>query len=132
MPSPIDEKYIKEAEEKLNLIFPQFFKEKMKIDNGGEIHISEDDCWWLHPFWDKSNKKRLSRTCNDIVRETHSMKEWDNFPENAISIGSNGEGDCLVLIIEKDQSIKENIYSWNHETGNIKELAENINELDIN
>jgi len=37
MPFPIEEKYIRETEETLQLKFPEKFKDKMMKDNGGEL-----------------------------------------------------------------------------------------------
>ncbi|MFT6654927.1 MAG: hypothetical protein ACJAWI_001699 [Marinomonas primoryensis] len=41
----------------------------MKLDNGGEAFIEEDD-WKFYPIKDASDRKRLSRTCNHIISET--------------------------------------------------------------
>lgn len=130
MPFPVDIKYIIETELELGLEFPNSFKVKMTKENGGEL-ITEDDDWQLFPFFDKSYNKRMSRTCNHIVLETKQARSWDNFPTNGIAIASNGFGDNLVLLpFDNDnKKLKEEIYSWQHETGDTKEVAKNINEL---
>ncbi|MBZ4036390.1 SMI1/KNR4 family protein [Flavobacterium sp. 17A] len=129
MPFPIDVKYIIEAEEELGLEFPPLFKEKMIEENGGEAQ-TEDDDWNLYPFFDKSDRKRISRTCNHIILETKQVKEWGNFPLNAIAIGGNGCGDQLILLPSKNDKILDDIvYFWCHETGKIQKVAENIQEL---
>ena len=97
MPFPLDPKYIQETEDELGLLFPEKFKNKMGNENGGEI-ITDEDEWQLYPFFDKSDNKRISRTCNHIGLETKQAKEWDNFPPNAIAIATNGCGDHLVLL----------------------------------
>lgn len=79
MPFPVDEKYIVETEQKLGLRFPDAFREKTQRDNGGEVDTPADQ-WQLHPFLDASDKKRLSRTCNSILRETENARKWDSFP----------------------------------------------------
>ncbi|WDF60072.1 SMI1/KNR4 family protein [Flavobacterium sp. KACC 22758] len=130
MAFPIDIKYIIETEEELDIKFPPLFKEKMIEENGGEA-VTEDDDWNLYPFFDKSDKKRISRTCNHIVLETNEARKWSNFPLSGIAIASNGCGDQLILLPfdNNSQKLSEKIYFWSHETGEIKEVAENIQEL---
>jgi len=130
MPFPIDEKYIYETETELGLEFPVKFKQKMIIENGGEILTDEDD-WQIYPFFDKSDNKRISRTCNHIGLETKQAKEWDNFPANAIAIATNGCGDHLILLPmnNNNKKLSDEIYFWFHETGEIAKIAESIDEM---
>lgn len=120
MPFPVDIKYIIETEQELGLVFPDNFKSKMTKENGGEL-ITEDDDWQLFPFFDKSDNKRMSRTCNHIVLETQQARTWNNFPDNGIAIASNGSGDNLILLpLDTDnKKLREEIYLWQHETGDI-------------
>jgi hypothetical protein len=131
MPFPVELKYIEEFEKDLGLSFPEKFKAKMTIQNGGEIQTDEDE-WTLFPFLDKSDNKRISRTCNHIGLETANAKEWGNFPADAVAIGENGFGDLLILLPDKSipSKLTDNIFVWLHETGEIYELAENINSID--
>lgn len=130
MPFPIDIKYIIETEQEFGLIFPDIFKNKMTIENGGELMI-EDDSWQLFPFFDKSDKKRISRTCNHIGLETKQAKEWDNFPNNGVAFASNGCGDLLILLptTKNENKLSDEIFIWFHETGQMEKVADNINEL---
>jgi hypothetical protein len=130
MAFPVDEKYITETEKELGLSFPTTFKEKMKKENGGEIEIDED-LWTLHPFFDKSDIKRIKRTTNNIITETENSKEWGNFPIDGIAIGDNGTGDKLILLPTESDSttLADKIYCWSHETGELYVLADDINEL---
>lgn len=130
MPFPLDRKYIIETEQELGVIFPDSFKSKMTIENGGEL-MTEDDYWQLFPFFDKSDNKSMSRTCNHIVLETKQARVWDNFPDNGIAIASNGSGDNLILLpLHNDnKKLREEIYLWQHETGDIQEVAKTISEL---
>lgn len=105
MSFPIDEKYIAETEKELGILFPENFKSKMMKENGGEL-MTDDDDWNLYPFFDKSDKKRISRTCNHIGLETKQAKNWNNFPSNRIAIGSNGSGNHLVLLPTKENKEK--------------------------
>lgn len=130
MPFPIDEKYIFEAEQELGLSFPSMFKAKMKKENGGAIETENDD-WQLFPFFDKLDKKRISRTSNHIILETKEAKKWRNFPNNGIAIGENGSGDRLILLpaTENSKVLSEEIYTWFHETGEVEKIADSIEEI---
>ncbi len=130
MPFPLDSKHIIETEQELGVVFPDSFKSKMTIENGGEL-MTEDNDWQLFPFFDKSDNKRMSRTCNHIVLETKQARAWDNFPDNGIAIASNGSGDNLILLpLDNDnKKLREEIYLWQHETGDIQEVAKTISEL---
>ncbi|MPQ49292.1 SMI1/KNR4 family protein [Marinifilum sp. N1E240] len=133
MAFPVDLKYIIETEQKLGIVFPNRFKEKMMQENGGELK-TEDDDWQVFPFFDKSDKKRISRTCNHIILETNQAKEWNNFPTNGIAIASNGCGDLLLLLPTEgnEKTLSDEIYLWLHETGEVKKIANTIEELNEN
>ena len=130
MPFPVDEIFIKQTEEKLGVEFPSSFKAKMMMDNGGELATEEDD-WQLFPFFDSSDKKRLSRTANNIVRETEVAKKWPNFSANCVAIASNGSGDLLVFKRESSQAkkLEEVVYFWSHETGELEIVSSSFSEL---
>lgn len=129
MPFPVDEKYILQAEQKLGVKFPTAFREKMMQDNGGEVD-TPPDAWQLYPFLDTSDKKRLKRTCNDITRETASARKWRSFPSDVVAIGTNGGGDQLVLRPSSDPSVlRDAVFWWDHETGEINKVAEDFKEL---
>src|SRR5258706_11168590 len=101
MPFPVDIKYVTQTEKKLGVKFPASFVVKMVKQNGGSVSAASDT-WNLHPFLDASDRKRLARTCNDISRETSVAHEWPRFPSDAVAIGSNGGGDLLILLPQKD------------------------------
>ena len=133
MPFSLDNKYIIETEKELGVVFPDNFKSKMTQENGGELE-TENDNWQLFPFFDKSDKKRIRRTCNHIGLETKQAKEWGNFPTSGIAIASNGSGDILILLpkTENENELSNEIFIWYHETGQIKKVADNIDELNDN
>ena len=66
-----------------------------------------------------------------LVLETKRSREWDGFPENAIAIGENGQGDKLILLPNDSNpnELSDKIYVWLHETREIEKLADSINEL---
>lgn len=127
MPFPIDEKYIIETESDLNVKFPIEFKSRMIEYNGGELSTGEFE---LYPFFDTSDQKRISRTCNHIGLETRNAREWDRFPEHGIAIGSDGSGNLIILIHNGNGILTDNVYFWNHENGQFKKIAKSINKLD--
>ncbi|WP_111685612.1 SMI1/KNR4 family protein [Winogradskyella tangerina] len=127
MPFPVDEKYIIETESELSVKFPTDFKKRMMEENGGEIE-SEDFYFQIHPFFDKSDKKRISRTCNHIGLETKNARQWNDFPENGIVIGDGGSGDLIFLQHNGDGILTDEVYLWDH--GEIEKIAETINEFD--
>lgn len=101
----------------------------MCSENGGEVD-TETDHWWLYPIFDDSDRKRLKRTCNDIVRETERMQEWSDFPPDALAIGHNGGGDKLILLADSESDrYADAVYWWDHETGEVDEVADAFEEL---
>ena len=130
MPFPVEDKYIEEAEGKLGLRFPISFRNKMKGQNGGEVE-TDDDNWGLYPFFDRSDTTRIKRTSNDIVRETGLARQWDDFPENGVAIADNGSGDRLILLPDPNDPscLAGAIYLWNHETGEVSKIANDLSQL---
>ena len=129
MPFPLDEKYIKDTESELNVIFPTEFKNRMIKSNGGEL-VTDEFEFELYPFFDKSDRKRITRTCNHIGLETKNAREWAGFPENGIAIGSDGFGNLIILTHSGDGILTDEIHFWNHEIGETEKIAESIIELD--
>lgn len=127
MPFDLREKYIVAAEIKIGAALPASYRSRMMADNGGTVWASSD-YWELHPIFDSSDRRRIGRTCNDILRETASMKDWVGWPENAISIASNGTGDALIFLIE-DSEIGNAVYRWDHETRNLEKVADSFGNL---
>lgn len=129
MPFPIEDKYIAETETELQVKFPPEFKKRMKKSNGGELE-TDDYEFELYPFLDKSDKKRISRTCNHIGLETKNAREWNGFPKNGIAIASEGFGNQVILLHNGDGNLSEEIYLWDHETGDFERIADSISEFD--
>ena len=129
MPFPIEEKYIVQIETELKVKFPTDFKTRMTKSNGGELVINDFE-FELYPFFDKSDKKRISRTCNHIGLETKKAREWNGFPENGIAIASDDYGNQAILIHYGDGNLTDVIHFWDHETGSIEKIANSIIELE--
>jgi len=138
MPFPIDTKYITEMENSMGVKFPEKFVNKMRIENGGEIELEdyhfgemifEDYHFILYPFYDKTDRNRIKRTCNHIESQTKSAREWSGFPQECIAIGEDGSGNYLVMLSRDKTKIAEEIYFWNHETRRVNQIANSIDEL---
>jgi|SRR5882672_7745055 len=127
MPFPITAEEISKTETKTGFKFPLDLKSRLSKDNGGEIEVG-NDCWQLIPFLDSSDRKRIARTCNDIIRETTSMRDWDGFPEDAFVVARNGAGDYLIILPEAEGSkqLGETIYCWDHETREYEPVADSL------
>jgi hypothetical protein len=130
MPFPVDPKYIQETEDELNVKFPPHFCQRMMESNGGELFTEEFEIQ-LYPFFDKSDKKRISRTSNHIALETKHAKDWPGFAENYIAVGTDGFGNQLVLTHDGNGILTDKIYFWDHETGELEKIADTINDLEL-
>lgn len=129
MPFPVDVKFVTEAERKLGVKFPASFVTRMVRSSGGEVDTPPDS-WVLFPFLDMSDRKRLKRTCNDIVLETRKAREWCGFPRDGVAVAANGGGDLLVLMPRRDApEILGPVYWWDHETGELIFVADDFDEL---
>jgi hypothetical protein len=130
MPFPVDIKYVNETERKLGVKFPPSYVTRMVKSNGGDVQ-TPPDAWILYPIFDTSDKKRLKRTCNDVMRETKSANDWPDFPPDAVAIGANGGGDQLVFMPQSDapELLSHEVYWWDHETGELHKVADDFGDL---
>ena len=107
-----EESFIERAEALLGRAFPAEYRGRLLADNGGEIEDDGGEEWQLFPVRDDSDRRRLSRTASDVVRETEAARQWPGFPADAVAIASAGTGDFLVLPAGSDE-----VHFWDHETG---------------
>lgn len=130
MAFPVEEYFIVETEKKLGVRFPRDYVKKMMKENGGSVKTSPD-AWVLYPIFDMSDKKRLKRTCNDVVRETQNARDWPGFPNDAVAIGGNGGGDQLVLLPDGNSpdALGDDVFWWDHETGDLNLVAPRFGDL---
>jgi hypothetical protein len=127
MPFTLDEKYLHIAEDKLGARLPDSYRRAMMAANGGEIAGDLED-WVLYPIMDSTDRKRLARTCNDVVAETARLAAWERFPRRALAIAHNGEGDQLLFLRSNDR-FEAAVYRWSHETGELTRVAEDFARL---
>lgn len=128
MPFNLDEKYLQRAEEELGAKLPDSYRRAMIVANGGEVVNTLDD-WYLYPIADTSDKKRLARTCNDVIKETQHMAGCTRFPSQALAIANNGAGDQLLFLRSYDRFEAE-VYCWSHETGELTKVVEDFSQLE--
>ncbi len=96
MAFPVDIQFVKSAEAKLDLKLPLGYVVKMCRENGGSV-TTDTVAWFLFPIFDDTDRTRLKRTCNDIIRETESACSRPGFPPDALAIGDNACGDRGVV-----------------------------------
>ena len=99
----------------------------MRASNGGELDVLDDD-WQQYPIADLSDRKRLSRTANHVIKQTQALLQWPRFPKQGLAIAGNGSGDQLVLLRD-GQAFAESVYHWSHETGALTKVADAFSEL---
>jgi hypothetical protein len=127
MPFDLAELHVQEAESLLRARFPDSYRRAMMQSNGGKVEAA-GDLWELIPIRDSSSRKRLSRTCNDVLSETDQFRLWRSWPKRAISIARNGVGDALVLL-RNGEDIQPAIHVWWHETGQVELIANDFADL---
>lgn len=132
MPFPVNIKWVHQTESKLAVKFPPAFVTALVAMNGGSVKTSSDR-FELFPFFDGTDKKRIQRTCGSIDRETgNARKNWHGFPDSAVVIGTNGGGDLLVLMPMEDNpaALQHAVYWWDHETGEVIQVADDFGDLE--
>jgi hypothetical protein len=127
MPFDLAEIFVIAAEHALGAALPDEYKAAMQMSNGGEVEANGDD-WNLYPIADTSDRKRLARTANHVLAESQACQGWRGFPENALAIASNGAGDQL-LFLKNGSAFGATVYTWSHETGEVKAVAESFKKL---
>lgn len=125
MPFPVDMKLVRRTEESLGVLLPLSYVNAMCHENGGELIFGEE-AWQLHPIFDDSDRTRIKRTCNDVVRETNEARKWRGFPAGGVCIAGNGFGDFLIFVpdLQDPRRLREVLYCWRHDTGEIEAVAD--------
>jgi hypothetical protein len=127
VPFDLGESFLTTAEAALGARLPDSYRKSMLCSNGGELHAAGDN-WQQHPIADTSDRKRLARSANHVLRETEALRKWPGFPANALSIASNGSGDSL-LFLQHGASFEPTVYAWSHETQSLSKVANDFADL---
>lgn len=110
----------------IGLALPSQLRARLLLENGGEI-TAGDDVWQLFPVQDASDRKRLARTANHLLRETAEARKWPAFPSEAVAIAANGTGNYLILRPADRASgeLSGTVLLWDHETGSAQPIDVN-------
>ncbi len=110
---------IDSAEQKLNIVFPQIIREKLKDRNGFQLGEFR--------FFGVLDKEDLQHTFDDIVKEnTNPQAGWSQYlPKEYVAIADDGGQGCLVLNTNKDGKA----YYWNHQDQKLNVYAENNDDF---
>ena len=102
----------------------------MLTENGGELVI-EQEIWSLKPFFDASDRIRIKRTSNDLVRETASAQSGGAFLRSAsLSLPTAWVTTLSFFQIRAEQSVLQAVvFMWSHETGELDKVADDFSEL---
>ena len=127
MPFDLNVSFLEAAELEIGASLPPSFRSSILQENGGVIETDGDE-WQRYPIADTSDRKRLSRTANHIIKETQSCRSWPSFPVSAWAIAGNGSGDQLVFL-QQGNSFEPSVYIWSHESGLLLKVADDFSEL---
>jgi len=127
MPFDLAPSFVEAAEREIGGTLPASYVAAMRASNGGELDVLGDD-WQQYPIADTSDRKRLARTANHMIKETQSLLQWPTFPKQGLAIAWNGSGDQLLLLREGNV-FAEAVYHWSHETGALTKIANAFSEL---
>jgi hypothetical protein len=127
VPFDLSASFVEKFEAEVGARLPEAFRQCIMRENGGEIETEQDD-WFQYPIADESDRKRLSRTSNHILKETMSAREWRGFPPEGIAIAHNGSGDYLVLLQEGSTFLNQ-VFIWRHESASLSEAAHDFSAL---
>lgn len=126
----LDEKHIMLTEQKLNVVFPKSYRKAIMANNGGLV-ISplgeEEGVWFLYPFFDDTDKKRLKKTSIDIVRENQTAWNQYGLPQNLYAIG-HSDDEYLVFKKTENNLLEDAVYKYHH-SYNLELLADDFSML---
>lgn len=126
MPFPAPEEAIARAERLLGTRFPEAWRARLVAENGGEVDL--DEAWFLFPVLDSTDRKRLARSCNDVVSETQKARERRGFPSDGVAVGDDGAGNYLVLLPGECDAgaLGARLYRWDHESAEVDPLGSSL------
>lgn len=137
MPFDLKEEFIIRAEQDLNILkFPENYRQFMMRSNGGFFEVGNEDSdeyvgFDLYPIADISDKKRMQRTFNNVVRETLNTRKHyvSGECDNSILIGDDGGRGVYLFKINPDRSVDENVWYRTHDQ--IDDEAERVCQFSL-
>lgn len=122
---PTTDSFIVATEQQLGFVLPQWLRQRLLQENGGTIQAAGEQ-WELFSVFDNTDRKHISRSTMNIVRETASAREWEGFPQAAIAIAQNGGGDYLILVPDdgNPRVLNSHAHLWQHGTDEEPEAVE--------
>ena len=124
----LDDRFIKAAEQSNGSQFPQSYADFMRKTNGG---TTADDSWLLHPIEDTSDRTRIKRTCNHVLRETAKARRYERLPEGAVVIGEDMENTLLLLLPDSSDAgqLGTAVYGWHPFHQDLHEVVSDFSEF---
>ncbi len=127
MPLPASIRCAKAAAKLLGVKFPPDYVLRITRENGGTFSAG-GEVWELYPVFDDSDRRRLKRTCDHVVRQTLLAREDKGFPPRGVVIGHHGTGERLIFLAEDDGFISDEISWWDSRSGELEQRAETFTD----
>ena len=127
MAFPLDAKFIDAVEQKIGAALPDAYRQGMMRSNGGRGDVL-GDIWTFHPIFDTSDKKRLKRSANHILRETEARGSYGDLPDGAIEIAKNDFGDALLFLRDGPRFLP-GLHLLSHDTGAVSDTGLTIDQV---
>ncbi|MBK1792182.1 SMI1/KNR4 family protein [Persicirhabdus sediminis] len=128
--TPIDLKFIEEAEFDLGIKFPVAYRRKMMRHNGGSV-LLKSECYQLHPFLDSSDECSTQNTSQSVVRQTQLERLAQKLPDDIIVIGRSDEGHLLVLLMMGTGNVDERVFWFDINSRELGVAANEFSELNL-
>lgn len=127
MAFPVDSNWIDEAENDLGVAFPPLYRAQLRKMNGGFTDL-EGEFIQVHPVFDRSSRKRLSRTSRHVVLITREARENETFPQNGVVVATV-ETDHLFLLPDDSGELGPKLYRWFMRGGFVEPFHEDCGEF---
>jgi len=127
MPDQADKSFVENAENELDVKFPDSYRTKMLRVNGGHVYLP-NQCFELHPLY---NSKDIKRTCVNVVYATKKAHEQYSVPSNLIVLGNDGNSNLLVYKIDGNGELDPAVYLFDHETRDVTFITGDFQELEL-
>jgi hypothetical protein len=102
MAFPVSEERIAAAEAELGVRLPDDLRARLRADNHGYVAVEDwPEVWNLFPVWDDSDRSRIRRTAEHIVRANRAdrlegARSRGELPADALAFAADDGGNLLV------------------------------------